>query len=227
MNPPPVLLVHGFATSYQRTWLEAGWVDLLNDAGRTCIPYDLPGHGEREKSHDPADYADLEGDLAEVVVQHQRLDAVGFSLGARTLLGVASDYPQRFGRIVVGGVGANLFRPEDGEALARVVEGNLATEDAMALAFARFAQGPGSDPLALAAVLRRPQEPMTAQRLGRVTIPVLVVLGDQDFAGPSDELVNALPDARLVTLKGVDHFRTADHFGFIDASLNFLEAGAG
>ena len=40
---------------------------------------------------------------------------------------------------------------------------------------------------------------------------MLVVLGDQDPAGtltPGDGLVTALPDARLVTLRGVDHFGT-------------------
>ena len=30
---PPVLLVHGFATSFDSTWRHNGWVDLLQDAG--------------------------------------------------------------------------------------------------------------------------------------------------------------------------------------------------
>jgi hypothetical protein len=53
---------------------------------------------------------------------------------------------------------------------------------------------------------------------------VLVVLGDKDFAGPADPLVDALPDARLVTLRNVDHFATPKDFGFIDAALDFLGA---
>ncbi|MHB1487839.1 MAG: alpha/beta fold hydrolase [Acidimicrobiales bacterium] len=224
MIEAPVLLVHGFASSYRRNWLEPGWVDLLGDAGRTCVPYDLPGHGERSKPHDPASYANLEADLAQVAEQFERLDAIGFSLGARTLLGVAAQDPGRFEHIVVGGVGANLFRVDEGEDLARVVEGTAETDNSLALAFARFAAGPGSDPQALAAVLRRPQAAMTAQQLGRITVPVLVVLGDKDFAGPADELMAALPQAELVTLRGVDHFGTAEHFGFIDAALAFLDA---
>jgi hypothetical protein len=36
--------------------------------------------------------------------------------------------------------------------------------------------------------------------------------------------VEALPDARLVTLKGVDHFATPESFAFIDATLEFLDA---
>jgi hypothetical protein len=53
---------------------------------------------------------------------------------------------------------------------------------------------------------------------------VLVVLGDRDFAGPADPLLDKLPDARLVTLPGVDHFATPKQFGFIDAALDFLGA---
>lgn len=224
MTQAPVLLVHGFASSYRRNWLEPGWVDLLADAGRTCVPYDLPGHGERSKPHDPDSYANLETDLAQVAERYGRLDAIGFSLGARTLLGVAAQDPGRFDHIVVGGVGANLFRVDEGEDLARVVEGTATTENSVALAFARFAAGPGGDPKAMAAVLRRPQVPMTAEQLARITLPVLVVLGDKDFAGPPDELVAALPQAELVILRGVDHFGTAEHFGFIDAALAFLDA---
>jgi pimeloyl-ACP methyl ester carboxylesterase len=57
-----------------------------------------------------------------------------------------------------------------------------------------------------------------------VRLPVLVVLGDQDFAGPAEPLVDALPDATLVMLDGVDHLATPMNFGFIDAALGFLGA---
>ena len=53
---------------------------------------------------------------------------------------------------------------------------------------------------------------------------MLVCIGDKDFAGPGDPLVEALPDARLVVLKGTDHFATPESFAFIDAALEFLDA---
>ena len=37
-------------------------------------------------------------------------------------------------------------------------------------------------------------------------------------------MVDALPDARLVTLRNVDHFATPESFGFIDAALEFIDA---
>ena len=53
---------------------------------------------------------------------------------------------------------------------------------------------------------------------------MLVVLGDRDFAGPADPLVEALPDATFRPLRGVDHFATPKDFGFLDAALGFLDA---
>jgi hypothetical protein len=48
------------------------------------------------------------------------------------------------------------------------------------------------------------------------------VLGDRDFAVPADQLVAALPDARLVTLRGVDHFGTPLSYDAIAAVTGFL-----
>jgi pimeloyl-ACP methyl ester carboxylesterase len=53
---------------------------------------------------------------------------------------------------------------------------------------------------------------------------VLVAVGDEDFVQPADRLVEALPDARLRTLRRTDHFATPESFDFIDATLEFLDA---
>jgi pimeloyl-ACP methyl ester carboxylesterase len=237
--PAPVLLVHGFASSFERNWREPGWVDLLSDAGREVIGADLLGHGTAAKPHDPAAYVRLESDLATLLPQDGLVDAIGFSLGARLLLTVAASRPGAFDRIVVGGVGESLLRDDDVESIARAVEGSGPggagpgsgsadsddpAESNIARAFTRFARTPGNDPLALAACLRRPVAPMTHEGLGGVRVPVLVVLGDQDFAGPAQPLLDALPDATLVVLEGVDHLATPMSFGFIDAALGFLGA---
>jgi pimeloyl-ACP methyl ester carboxylesterase len=88
----------------------------------------------------------------------------------------------------------------------------------------QLARSAGNDPLAIAACLRRPREPFTTADAARVTCPALVILGDQDFAGPAEPLVDALPDARVQILRGVDHFRAPSDFGCIDAALEFLDA---
>lgn len=223
---PPVVLVHGLATSSARTWGDNGWLDLLADAGRDAHPLDLMGHGSAPRPTDPAAYERLEEDLLERFPDGP-VDAIGFSLGARTLLTIATDHPERFHSLVLAGVGANLFRPAGQVgSLADVFDGTVDPEDPTQRYFSALADAPDQDREALAALVRRPSTvELTDERLARVTCPVLVVLGDQDFAGPGDELVEKLPDARLVVLRNVDHFATPKEFGFIDAALDFLGAG--
>jgi pimeloyl-ACP methyl ester carboxylesterase len=222
----PVLLVHGWGSSFERTWVATGVSALLEDAGRTVIGVDLLGHGAAPKPHDPEAYRDLTGRLVEALPPAGPADAVGFSLGAITLLELACRQPELFDRLVLAGIGANVFE-RDAEGTRRIVAGirGLAPEtDVQAHAFRHYAEQPGNDPEALVAVLERATEPITEERLTAITCPVLVALGDRDFAGPADRLVAALPDARLATLRNTDHFATPESFAFIDAMLGFLDA---
>ena len=220
----PVVLVHGFATSSARTWGDNGWLDLLADSGRTVVPIDLLGHGTADKPHDPAAYGAME-DLVLAQLPDGPVDGIGFSLGARVLLTLATDHPDRFGRLVLTGVGANLLRTEGSDLILRAIEGDGDPTNPVVQYFAGLAQHPDTDRVALAACLRSPRPVLTPQRLAAVTIPVLVVIGDKDFAGPGEPLVEALPNAQLVTLRNVDHFATPKDFGCIDAALDFLGAG--
>ena len=225
MRTEPVVLVHGWGGSFAETWRGPGWEALLEDAGRTVIGVDLLGHGTAPKPHEPEAYTDLTTRIVDALPDGGPVDAIGFSLGAMTLLELASRSPQRFSRLVVAGVGESLFRQdaERYDAIVAAVEGHL-TDDNIGRLFAQYADQPGNDAVALAACLRRPVQPLTAERLSAVTCPVLVAIGDLDFAGPGDPLVAALPDATLVTLKNVDHFATPEAFAFIDAALEFLDA---
>lgn len=224
MADVPVLMVHGFASSFERNWREPGWVDVLEEEGHRVIGVDLLGHGDAPKPTDPDAYRDIHLGVLAALPEDGPVDAVGFSMGGQLLLRVAAGAPERFRRIAVGGVGDNIFSGAGSEQAAAAIETGRPEEsghEAMG-AFARFAQAPGNDPAALAACMRRSQEPVTEEQLGAVTVPVLVVLGDRDFAGPTDRLMAALPDARLVTLAGADHFGTPKDFRFIDAVVEFL-----
>lgn len=222
---PPVVLVHGLATSSARTWGDNGWLDLLGDAGRTALPLDLMGHGDAPRPLDPEAYDAMEEELL-TRFPDEPVDAIGFSLGARTLLVLASAHPDRFHSLVVAGVGASLFRdPSESRVIADVFRGEVEPDDPTGRYFANLAEAPDQDPAALAALMSRPNPtPLTDAGLARITCPVLAVIGDRDFAGPGDPLVERLPDARLVVLRNVDHFATPKDFAFIDAALDFLGA---
>ena len=218
----PVVLVHGFGSSFKHGWADDGWPDLLADEGREVIGGDLPGHGSSPKLTDPDAYADLEDQVLATFADRPQVDAIGFSLGARILLTIASDHPERFGRLVVMGVGANLFRDDQHSALAEAIEKGAAPDEIGMRVFDQLAADPRNDRAALAAVMRRRPPALDAARLGRITCPVLVVIGEKDFVAPADELVAALPDSKLVVLPGVDHFATPKDYRSIDAALRFL-----
>jgi pimeloyl-ACP methyl ester carboxylesterase len=223
----PVVLVHGFASSFERNWQETGWADLLRDEGRRVLGVDLLGHGSAAKPHDPAAYAGLEQSIAAAMPATGQADAVGFSMGAQLLLRAAAAAPARFRRIVLGGIGDGVFARTDPEPVARAVESGQADPDAgpSAAALAYFAAPPGNDPAALAACLRGQRAPLTEADVAAIEVPVLLVLGDRDFAGPADRLAAALPDARLLLLPGTDHFGTPKDFRFVRAALNFVSSG--
>lgn len=218
---PPVVLVHGFGTSFDLTWVANGWVDLLADEGREVIGVDLLGHGTAPKPTDPDAYSDL-GERIRDALPDGPVDAVGFSLGAKTLLQVAAAEPERFRSLVVAGVGANLFRDSDHSAVVEAVRTGDDGGNPGLRYFAGLADLPGNDRGALAACMTNGGGRPSAEALAAITCPVLVVLGDADFAGPADPLVDALPDATLVTLPRTDHAKTPKSFAFIDATLDFL-----
>jgi pimeloyl-ACP methyl ester carboxylesterase len=222
---PPVILLHGFGTSGRTTWSDNGWVDLLTDMGREAITIDLLGHGEAPKPHDPEAYDELESQVL-AQLPEEPVQGIGFSLGGRVLLTLAGLHPDRFERIIVAGIGANLFRDEDPDALATLLESDAPpTDHPMGRYFQQLARGEGADPKALAAYLRRPHPtPVTDELLANITCPVLVVMGTEDFAGPADPLVERLPDVEVVELPRVDHFATPKSMAFLDAALEFLDA---
>jgi pimeloyl-ACP methyl ester carboxylesterase len=221
--PNPVVLLHGLATSSQRTWVETAWVDLLRDAGREVVLIDLPGHGGRPPLDDPADYERLEEIIA-AELPDGTIDAVGFSAGARILLRIAASQPDRFDRLVLAGIGAAATRPDENQRMADAIAATTSGEvpDPVARHFAALAESSGTDLDAVVDILRRPGISLADVDLSTVTAEVLVVLGDQDHAGPGEPLVERLSSAKLVMLPGVDHFATPKSMGFIDAGLAHL-----
>ncbi len=222
---PPVVLVHGWGGSFESTWQSTGFTELLRDAGRTVIGVDLLGHGSAPKPHDATAYEDLTSRVVDACPP-DAVDAIGFSLGAITLLQLAMREPQRFNRLVLAGIGASLFETDDSRTrrIVAALEGHGDPDDNLSRMFVQYATQPGNDIVALTAAMKRSRHAMQPEMLSAVTCSTLVVIGDRDFAGPGEPLAEALPNATLRTLRNVDHFATPEAFGFIDAALGFLDA---
>jgi pimeloyl-ACP methyl ester carboxylesterase len=228
---PPVVLVHGFASDYRLNWVGTRWQETLTGAGYLVVGLDCRGHGASEKPHDPASYS-LDAMAADVgrLLDHIGLASaayIGYSMGARIGVQAMLDLPARLSRVVLGGLGwGGAFH--SAEDIARAMRGEP-TSSPVAKVFYDFAAArPANDLEALAACILGPQPEPDPTRLASITIPVLVVVGDQDdIVGEVDRLVESIPTARLVTIAGRNHMSAVPAKEFKQTALEFLADPAG
>jgi len=226
----PVLLIHGFASNIAANWIDTGWIKTLTDAGYRAIAYDNRGHGRSAKLYNLEDYgAPIMAEDARRLLDHlgiERVHVMGYSMGARIAAFLALAHPGRVGSLVFGGLGINMVRGVAGTGpVARALEA-ASIEDVTnptARTFRAFAEQTLSDLKALAACIRSARAPITAEALGTLRCPVLVVVGDRDVIGGSpSELAALIPGAKSVQLAGRDHMKAVGDRTFKASVLEFL-----
>lgn len=225
----PIVLIHGFASSREQNWRSTGWYARLTGAGFRVIALDLRGHGQSDKPHEPSAYGAMAGDIRCVMdaAGVHEANLLGYSMGGMLAIRMLMEHPERVGRVIVAGVGANYFSEEPWRlrvAAALETENGAAVTDPTVRRFRVFASQKGKDPLALAACLRAPRRIYPPEALKRSTHPVLVVCGENDdISGPPEPLAAAFADGRAVRLPGRDHMSAVGDKGAKDAVLEFLE----
>ncbi|WP_100866414.1 alpha/beta fold hydrolase [Novosphingobium kunmingense] len=204
----PVILLHGLFSSAEMNWIKFGQADLLVEAGFECLMPDLRAHGHSEAPHDPDAYPDdvLARDLA-ALVAHLDLsdfDLCGFSLGARTAVrGVIAGVSPR--RLVLGGMGLEglagwtargAFFIDAIDRFETIKHGDPAFN---AVSFMKTMK---VDRAAVRLLLQTfTDTPPTA--LATITMPTLVVNGDQDRDnGDPAALTETLPNAVQAVVPG-------------------------
>lgn len=234
---PPVLLVHGFGSSRVQNWRSTGWYGSLTEAGYSILAIDCRGHGESDKPHDPLLYH--HDRMAEDVVNV--MDAagigeasyIGYSMGGLIGLRFAHLFPDRLPRLVLGGVGEHYLtgpRVSDPErrsviADALVTDDKEAITDVRARMFRDFADQPGKDRLALAACMRAMSPPLPRATLQMFSLPILVVVGDQDdVAGASGPLAAIFPHGSAAIVPGRDHMSAVGARPTRQAAMEFLKS---
>jgi pimeloyl-ACP methyl ester carboxylesterase len=229
---PPILLIHGFASTAHVNWRDTGWVKTLVDAGRQVVAFDHRGHGQSQKLYDPAQYsAPGMAEDARRLLDHLgigRADVMGYSMGARVSAFLTLGHPGRVRRAVFAGLASRMITGvRSGEVIADGLEAASLAEvtDPSARAFRMFAEQTGSDLLSLAACMRSARPKITADALASIGVPVLVVAGERDdIAGTVDGLTAVIPGAKGVVLKGRNHMNAVGDKDFKQAVLAFLSA---
>ncbi|MGV7119380.1 MULTISPECIES: alpha/beta fold hydrolase [unclassified Sphingopyxis] len=225
----PILLLHGLFSNAEVNWIKFGTAACVAAAGYRVIMPDLRVHGSSDAPHEPEHYPPdvLVRDLEDLVA-HLGLadfDLGGFSLGARTSVRavVAGMRPRR---LILGGMGlAGLAGwAKRGQFFQRVIadyESAKRGDDTwMSIQFMKTMK---IDRVA-ARLLLDSFTDTTPEMLAALTMPTLVVCGDQDQDnGSAEELVAVLPDARLTTIPGT-HMSSVTRPELGEAIAAFLTA---
>jgi 2-succinyl-6-hydroxy-2,4-cyclohexadiene-1-carboxylate synthase len=217
-----LILLHGFGGT-RRAW--DGVVARLDPQRYRPLALDLPGHGGAASRAGPITFdACVETVLA---AGPKRFALCGYSLGGRVALHVALAAPERVSRLIVVASSPGIEDPSE-RARRRVDDRRLADEleripfedfierwraqplfaqDPPEIAALARADQRRNDPRALAAAMRGigtgEMEPLWS-RLGELTMPVTIVVGERDgkFRALGERMRARLANAELVAIAG-------------------------
>ncbi|MCP8883402.1 alpha/beta hydrolase [Devosia sp. XJ19-1] len=227
---PPVLLVHGFASSGKVNWVDTGWVETLTGAGYMAITLDNRGHGQSDKPHDPELYYPTQmAEDALALLDHLKIErtaVIGYSMGARITAFLAFAHPERVACVVFGGMGLNLINglADGNDIIAGLRAPALADlTHPTARQFRIFADHTGSDREALAACMETSRQPMARADVRRIHVPALVAIGSEDeMAGSPGPLVELMLQGEALVIPKRDHMRATGDKVFKAATLEFF-----
>lgn len=210
---PPVILVHGFASSALVNWKQPGWVSLLSQNGRRVITLDNRGHGESAKPTTPDAYATslMAGDALRLLgyLDIREADVFGYSMGARIGAFMALQAPVLVRHLVLGGLGIHLVEGVGlpiGIADAMEAASLDDLTDPMQRTFRAFAERTGADRQALAACIRGSRQELSRAEVAQIFCPVLVAVGTLDLvAGDAHALAKLFLHGEALDIIGRDH----------------------
>ncbi len=204
----PVLLLHGLFSNAHTNWIKFGHAAQIASRGSRVIMPDLRAHGSSGAPHEPALYpSDVLLSDAKALIAHLGLgefDLGGFSLGARTVVGllIGGVRPRKAvlaGMGLEGLTGWGRRRDFFIEAIDRRGAVSHGDRHWMAVQFMKTMK---IDVEAARLLLASPAD-LDAAELGRIAVPTLVVCGSEDQDnGSAAALADAIPNARFMEVPG-------------------------
>lgn len=207
----PLVMLHGGVLTFP-----ASFAALLPEltADRQVIGVELQGHGHTADGERPFSIGQCAEDVVALLdgLGVERADVFGYSLGGLVSIEIATSRPERVGRVVLA---AAHFRPDAyyPEITAPAQDSpRLPTEDDFAAMHRAYLEV-APDPDHFFPFLEKIQpavhafEPWSEEQLDRLTMPILMIIGDTDFIRLEHavEMQNRLPDSQLAILPGTRH----------------------
>lgn len=228
----PLILLHGVMGTGAH-WLGGGPGDTLADHGFRLVLPDFRAHGQSAAPHDPSAYPpDVLADDGLALIEHLGLgpgeyDLGGYSLGGRIAVRMLARGARPRRAIVAGQGVAKICGPQDAgltrRALTALADGTGLPPGSADARIAAWAAQIGAGPRAMLHLLDS-LVPTPEDELSRISVPALIVIGDQDERSDADELAALLPAGRFARVPG-DHgtaFRAPE---FAALMKDFLLAG--
>lgn len=209
----PLVLLHGGLLTIDLSFGQV-WPALAAD--RQVIAAELQGHGRTADIDREMNLRYLAGDVAGLLdhLGVDRADVLGFSLGGGVALQLALDHPDRVGRLILASIGytADGFHEEISDPARHATSTRMPTAEDFAQmreAYARLAPDPGHFD-AFAAKTSQAAGNLkgwTAEELGGLAAPTLLVFGDHDFIRLEHavQMHGLIPGAQLAVLPGSTH----------------------
>jgi pimeloyl-ACP methyl ester carboxylesterase len=227
----PLVVLHGWSSSYKDTWVDKGWIDLLTPI-RQVIGLDQRGHGASDKPHEPAAYTPLV--MAQDVMNlldHlgvEKADIFGYSMGGGVAGALLGSHQERLRAVAMGGIGVNFIDPGSdhmAETFAPMIEALLADDPSTipqspAKTVRDFLASQNMDLKALAAWLATDHFGATSQQLAAVTVPVLVANAEGDVEGA--QVAAKIAGAQFESIPGTNHQTVVPDQRYKDRVLRFL-----
>ena len=227
---PPIVLLHGYASSSKVNWQGTGWATLLSEHGRRVVMPDLRGHGNSPKSRDPDDYHPqrMAQDILAVMdeVDPGPWELMGYSMGSWVGGHLVGTYPERFACAVLGGIGdqmTSLGRNRESIAQAMLAPTIESIRDPVRREMRRFAQQLKNDLPSLAACIRGAYPPVHLP-LERADLPILFVVAENDgVVGRPTNLSRQAPRSEVAVVAGEDHLTAMMSPNYKRRVLEFLQ----
>jgi pimeloyl-ACP methyl ester carboxylesterase len=222
----PVVLLHGYMTPAVPIWVDTGIAEQLAADGRHVIMPDLRGHGASVPRDIDAYPADALTSDALALIAHLGLtdyDLGGYSLGGR-VVARALTLGATPRRAFIGGTGLEpiVHAAGRGENYRRILSNpGTFSPGTYEAELDGYVKQLAADPAALVSVLDTfVDTPRDA--LAQVTVPALVIAGDQDTGrGSVKDLAAVLPGGRLRIVPG-DHYSALSSPELAEAVAEFL-----